>query len=194
MKTELDSSLSGAKRIKEIVENLRKFARVGESGVKETNIHADLEGVIDLFMNHHSDITIERFFDRPLFVRGEVSELNQCYLNILTNSIQAIHAAATTGLLKTGEGHIRISSALVEIENKKWARIVISDNGIGISEENKSKIFDPFFTTRAIGQGRGLGLAETYGIIHKHGGTIEVQSELNKGSSFIITLPQEGLA
>jgi ligand-binding sensor domain-containing protein/signal transduction histidine kinase len=193
MKAELDSSLSGAKRIKEIVENLRKFARVGESGAKETNIHADLEGVIDLFMNHHSDITIEKFFDKPLFVTGEVSELNQCYLNILTNSVQAIHAAVTTGLLKTGDGHIRISSELVEIEKKKWARIVISDNGIGIPEENKNKIFDPFFTTRAIGQGRGLGLAETYGIIHKHGGTIEVQSEVNKGSSFIITLPQNGL-
>ncbi len=193
MSAQLKSSLAGTNRIKEIVKNLRKFARVGESGAKETNVNADLEAIIDLFVKQHSGIHVERHFYEPLYITGDVSELNQCYLNILTNAVQAIRESEKQGLLETNSGVIAIRTEPVEHEQQKYIRLTFTDNGIGIPDENKNKIFDPFFTTRAIGQGRGLGLAETYGIIHKHGGTIEVHSEERKGSSFVITLPKDGV-
>ena len=74
----------------------------------------------------------------------------------------------------------------------KWIRIDIRDSGVGISEENKEKIFDPFFTTKSVGEGTGLGLSVSYGIIQKHHGEITVESELGKGADFIIKLPIAG--
>lgn len=194
MSGQLSTTLTGTKRIKEIIENLRKFSRVGELGAKETNVNADLEGIIDLFVKQHTGIRIERQFSDSLYLVGDVSELNQCYLNILTNAVQAIRESEKQGILKPGAGIISIHTESVNMDQKKYIRLKFTDNGIGIPEAHKDKIFDPFFTTRAIGQGRGLGLAETYGIIHKHQGTVEVHTEERIGSSFIITLPQDGLS
>ncbi len=189
MSGQLNTTLSGAGRIKDIVENLRKFSRVGESESMETNVNADLERIIDLFVKQHSGIRIDRQFSEPLRLVVNVSELNQCYLNILTNSIQAIRESEKQGMLLSGEGVITIRTESVNMEQKKWIRVTFTDNGIGIADLHKDKIFDPFFTTRAIGQGRGLGLAEAYGIIHKHQGTIEVSSAVGKGTTISIALP-----
>ncbi len=185
----LDTTLVGARRIKEIVENLRKFARVGESGAKSILVNEDLETILDLFVKQHAGIRIERHFSEAVLVSGNASELNQSYLNVLTNSIQAIRDAEKQGVLKFGEGIIDVSIGHKVHEKGNFAVIHISDNGIGIPDSNKNKIFDPFFTTREIGQGRGLGLAEAYGIVHKHGGTIEVSSNASRGTMFSITLP-----
>ncbi len=191
MSGQLVTTLTGTKRIKEIVENLRKFARVGESETGQTDVNADLETIVDLFVKQHPGIRIERQFYRPLYFIGSASQLNQCYLNILTNAIQAIRESEKSELLKVGDGMITIRTESMTVEQKRWICVAISDNGIGIDDLYKSKIFDPFFTTRPIGQGRGLGLAEAYGIVHKHEGTIEVSSQIGKGTTFTIVLPME---
>ena len=71
-------------------------------------------------------------------------------------------------------------------------KVVVSDTGIGIPKENINSIFDPFFTTKELGKGTGLGLSVSYGIIQKHQGTITVESEVGKGTSFTIKLPCAG--
>jgi signal transduction histidine kinase len=71
----------------------------------------------------------------------------------------------------------------------EWIKIIIKDNGVGISQENLNRIFNPFFTTKPIGTGTGLGLSITYGIIKEHGGTIYVSSEVDHGTEFTVALP-----
>jgi two-component system NtrC family sensor kinase len=102
-------------------------------------------------------------------------QLNQVFLNLIVNSAQAID----------GKGHIYIkvsasSTALV---------IEIKDTGCGTSESAQRKIFEPFYTTKPVGQGTGLGLSLSYSIVQKHKGSIVVSSELDVGTTFIITLP-----
>jgi signal transduction histidine kinase len=96
-------------------------------------------------------------------------------MNIIANAIDATNQ----------KGKISIKTWC---ENDK-AFISITDNGQGMSEATKLKIFDPFFTTKDVGSGTGLGLSITYGIIESHNGKIEVNSEVGKGTEFIITLP-----
>jgi len=96
-------------------------------------------------------------------------------MNIVLNAIQAIRDKGTlTITTRKHKNHLDIS---------------IKDSGSGISAENMDKIFDPFFTTKDVGGGTGLGLAISYGIIERHGGKIEVKSEVGRGSEFIIFLP-----
>jgi signal transduction histidine kinase len=106
---------------------------------------------------------------------GNVSKLHQAFINILSNSIQAIDVF----------GKIKISTSVVDSS----IIIEISDTGRGISNENLSKITDPFFTTKDPGEGTGLGLSITYTIVKQHKGELEYTSELDKGTTAIITLP-----
>jgi signal transduction histidine kinase len=103
------------------------------------------------------------------------SQLNQVFLNLLVNAAQAIETRGT----------ITIRTDLHGDE----VCVTISDTGKGIAAEHMSKIFSPFFTTKPIGKGTGLGLSLSYGILQKHHGRIEVQSEVGKGTSFHVWLP-----
>ena len=97
-------------------------------------------------------------------------------MNVLTNSIQAIE----------GKGDIYIHTLSTEIGFK----IVIKDNGTGMTPEVKEHIFEPFYTTKEVGKGTGLGLSISFGIIEQHKGQIDIISEPNKGTEFIISLPK----
>ncbi|MFQ6003193.1 MAG: sensor histidine kinase, partial [Candidatus Zixiibacteriota bacterium] len=102
-------------------------------------------------------------------------QLNQVFMNLLVNAAQAI----------TTYGQIRIKT----YQEGKNIIVEISDTGVGIPKENIPRIFEPFFTTKEVGKGTGLGLSVAYGIIRKHNGRIEVESEVNKGTTFRIILP-----
>ena len=82
-----------------------------------------------------------------------------------------------------------LPAPLSELEPGRYARIEIEDNGCGMSEEPRRRAFDPFFTTKPVGKGTGLGLSVTYGIIERHRGRIELESEPGQGSIFTIHLP-----
>ena len=101
--------------------------------------------------------------------------MNQVFMNVLSNAIQAIE----------GEGKIFIKTESTE----QSVKVTIRDTGKGMSKETASRIFDPFFTTKEVGKGTGLGLSISYGIIEKHGGRIEVFTELDRGTEFTITIP-----
>ena len=120
--------------------------------------------------------TVNREYDQLPLVWCNLGQLNQVFLNILMNAIHAIE----------GQGEIRIVTR-AEAESVK---IAISDSGGGIAPENIKRIFDPFFTTKGVGKGTGLGLAIAYDIVvNKHGGIIDVTSEIGAGTTFTITLP-----
>ena len=102
-------------------------------------------------------------------------ELNQVFLNILNNAIDATKAG----------GKIIVQTK----QNLETCKITISDTGIGIPEEIQNRIFEPFFTTKDIGKGKGLGLSTVHTIIKEHHGTIEVESQIDKGTTFTIVIP-----
>jgi len=121
-------------------------------------------------------ITVRKDYDDFDGLECYPSKLNQVIMNILTNSIQAMENG--------GELFIQTVSSAIGV------KIIIKDNGKGMSHEVKEHIFEPFFTTKEVGQGTGLGLSISYGIIEKHNGNIDVISEPGKGTEFIISLPK----
>ncbi len=172
----LDGIEEGTKRTTEIVKGLRNFSRLDENLKKKANIHEGLDNTLTLLKNKYKDrIEIFRDYHEIPDLDCYPGQLNQVFMNILSNSIQAIEGSGAIWI-KTWEEHGSIV-------------IKIKDSGIGMSYEVKSKIFDPFFTTKDVGVGTGLGLSITYGIIEKHKGKIEVESEQGKGAEFTITLP-----
>ncbi len=172
----IKESLEGAERIKKIVIDLKDFAHPGEQELEYANINRNLESTLNIVWNElkYKATVTKDYGDLPE-VRCYPQQLNQVFMNILVNAAQAIEK----------QGEIRIVTRAVDGQ----VEVAISDTGSGIPKENLSKIFDPFFTTREVGKGTGLGLNITYNIIQKHKGTIEVESEVGKGTTFTIRVP-----
>ncbi len=183
----LSSMQIGAERIREIVLSLRNFSRLDESDKKAVNIHEGIDNTL-LIINHRIKQGIKittNYADLPL-VQCYPAQLNQVFMNIIANGIDVLEELKEEGKLINPE----IIIATKQIENDQ-IQISIKDNGKGIPPEIQNKIFDPFFTTKPVGKGTGLGLSISYQIINQHNGKIEVFSELEKSTEFIITLPNE---
>ena len=169
-------SVEGGERVKTIVENLRKFSRLDEAEFKYADIHEGLNSTIMLIEKELDDrIKLHKDYSDIPSISCMPGHLNQVFLNILLNAIQAIDS----------DGNIWISTAIKD--NK--VVIKFKDDGKGISKTHINKIFEPFFTTKPVGTGTGLGLSISYGIIQEHGGDIKVKSENKSGTTFIISVP-----
>ncbi|MGQ9695406.1 MAG: ATP-binding protein, partial [Thermodesulfobacteriota bacterium] len=170
-------------RLTSLINELLGFAKPSEPNLKGADLNAliDRMGVLIANEAKKKNITLIKNYDPhlpPIMVDAE--QLKQVLLNILLNAIQAIEK----------EGKIWIETRLVRIkqeETKSYAQIEIRDTGMGIPPENIEHVFDPFFSTKP--EGSGLGLAISHQIIHEHGGFIDVESEVGKGTSFRINLP-----
>jgi PAS domain S-box-containing protein len=130
------------------------------------------------------------YWPRPVFVQADASMIEQVLLNLAVNARDAMP--------KGGQLTVKISAATVnarhmsyhpEARTGKFVCLSVVDSGCGIPSENLRRIFDPFFTTKEVGKGTGLGLATVYGIVKQHQGWIEVRSEMDKGSAFLVFLP-----
>jgi signal transduction histidine kinase len=180
---EIHSLLSGiqegANRSIEIIKGLRSFSRLDDEAIQFYDIHEGIESSLVLLQNQIRDKQIRVRKDYGDFEGLECfpSQLNQVIMNILTNSIQA---------MEKGKGKLFIQT----ISSAIGIKIIIKDNGKGMSREVKEHMFEPFYTTKEVGQGTGLGLSISYGIIEKHNGNIDVISESGKGTEFIISLPK----
>jgi signal transduction histidine kinase len=171
-------SLAGTERIARIVSSLRNFARLDEAELQDADLHEGLDSTLVL-LHHELKNTIEvtlEYGDIPSLLCYP-QELNQVFMNLLSN---AIHAHDGDG------GQIRI---------RTWADhdtvfVSIADTGRGISAHNLGRVFDPGFTTKGVGVGTGLGLSISYRIIEKHRGDIRLESEEGKGSCFTVSLPR----
>lgn len=171
----------GVTRTIEIVKGLRVFSRLDEEEVKQANVNENIDATLTLLRNKTKNrIKVSKYYDEKMNeIECYPGQLNQVFMNILNNGIQAIPEDR-----KDGE----ITIYTEELEDEVVIRL--KDNGSGIPEKIKNRIWEPFFTTKAVGVGTGLGMSITYGIIEKHGGKIEFTSEENKGTEFVITLPK----
>ncbi|MBE9005859.1 PAS domain S-box protein [Fortiea sp. LEGE XX443] len=184
----LQSMRVGTQRIREIVLSLRNFSRLDEAEFKQVNIHEGIDSTLMILHNRlkckpdHPEIEIIKEYGNLPLVECYPGQLNQVFMNILSNAIDALDEAFI------GEqGEISIYTEV--IDNNRVA-IHISDNGMGIPQHVISKLFDPFFTTKDVGKGTGLGLSISYQIVvDRHGGKLSCNSTLGKGTEFIIEIP-----
>lgn len=177
---------SGTERIRQLVVSLRNFSRLDESDCKVVDIHEGINSTLmivkhRLVSDDNATISVVCDFDELPLVECYPSQLNQAFMNLLSNAIDALEAANASDPCIT----IR-----TECMGADAVKIAIADNGAGISDEIKDNLFDPFFTTKPVGKGTGLGLSITHQIItEKHKGKIDYFSTLGEGTEFIIQIP-----
>ena len=173
----IDDCRDGAERICDVVQNLRTFSRLDEAEYKKVDLHEGIESTIRLLSRYYTSgtITLTRDYGQLPPVDCFAGQLNQVWMNLLVNAAQAVGQG----------GEVTISTRLVY----ETVMVTISDNGCGIAPEHLDKIFDPFFTTKPVGDGTGLGLSITHSVIERHGGFIKVESHINQGTTFRVTIP-----
>jgi two-component system, NtrC family, sensor kinase len=165
----------GAGRTAEIVKGLRTFSRLDEDELKAVDLHEGIESTLALLHPRLAHMTVRRSFGELPDVDCHAGQINQVFMNLLANAIEA-----------SGErGEITIATA----HDGGRVRIAITDSGTGIAPEHLDRIFDPFFTTKDVGKGTGLGLAISHSIVEKHGGAIEVESVPGAGTTVTVVLP-----
>jgi signal transduction histidine kinase/CheY-like chemotaxis protein len=167
-------------RCKRIVQNLLDFARHSEPTLQLTNINELIDASCDLVEHQNSlqNVQLVKGYNPALpSIMADPNQLQQVFINVMLNSYQAMPDGGTL--------HITTRTVGSELQ------VIFADTGTGIPPENVQNIFDPFFTTKEVGEGTGLGLSVSYGIIKAHGGDIEVESQVGKGTTFIIKLPPD---
>ncbi len=163
-------------RISEIVKSVDSFSHVAGDEMSFADINEGIESTLVLLKNQYKyNIEIVKELGDLPDIKCFPGKLNQVFVNLITNAIQAIEDRGTIWI-KT-------------YKDNNFLKISIKDSGLGIPEDKLSEIFDSFYTTKPAGEGTGLGLAISKNIIDEHNGSIDVYSELNVGTEFIITLP-----
>jgi two-component system, NtrC family, sensor kinase len=174
----MKESKEGIVRVRKIVQDLKDFSRVNSGQEWQwANLHQGIDSTLNIInseIKYKADVVKE--YGQITEIECLPSQINQVLMNLLINAAHAIGEVRGTITVRTGGDADAV-----------W--IEVSDSGCGIARENLSRIFDPFFTTKPIGKGTGLGLSLSYGIVQKHHGQIEVESEVGKGTTFRVTLP-----
>ena len=171
---------SESERSGDIVKNMVLFSRKETLRIKPYDLNQVVDSSIDLIAHHLqlNNIKLERDYQTDLpKVKLDENQIKQALLALYMNAVEAME----------GEGCLTLTTEYDPIE--EHIIILISDTGHGITEEDQRKIFDPFFTTKEVGEGTGLGLALSYGIIREHDGSIALESEVDQGTTFIVRLP-----
>jgi two-component system NtrC family sensor kinase len=174
-------------RVRNIVKGLLDFSRQTELDQEPTDVNRLVRTVISAMENQAliKGVTLE--FNPREDLPMITLDRNQFQSVVINLIINALDATEQGGSIRAYTG-ISVSASNTD---KKGVEISITDTGCGIPPENLDKLFEPFFTTKEVGRGTGLGLAVSYGIVQRHGGTIRVQSEVGRGSTFTIWIPVE---
>jgi two-component system NtrC family sensor kinase len=184
LQRELELIVRETTRVSTIVRGLLDFARESKPQKRPCNINDLILHTLSL-VEHQSvfhDVRIVKNLDPQMAMALlDANQIQQVFMNILLNAADAMPAGGT----------LTITSTMAPEDS--FVQVRFADTGTGISEKNLHRIFDPFFTTKADKKGTGLGLAVSYGIIERHRGHIEVQSEEGKGTAFTIKLPLQAL-
>ncbi|KAF3884488.1 MULTISPECIES: sensor histidine kinase [Nostocales] len=183
----------GSDRIREIVKTLRNFSRTDEVEVQAVDIHEGINSTLTILQHrlkaHCARPSIEVIKDYSALPPVECypGPLNQAFMNILVNAIDALEDSFYGGFMNLKTPSISIRTSVIDTQ---WVEIAIADNGRGIPEQIKQRIFDPFFTTKPVNKGTGMGLSISYQIItDKHNGKLECFSTPEAGAEFVIQIP-----
>ncbi|MSP16170.1 MAG: sensor histidine kinase [Myxococcales bacterium] len=172
----------GARRTKDIVQALHNYSRSDDERVVEFDLNRSLDDSLELLRHQFRGvIEVDRRYGEVGRIRGHAGQLNQVFMNLLTNAAQAL----------AGKEAARI--VLTTTRSSERVEIAVADNGPGIPQEILPRIWDPFFTTKEVGQGSGLGLSIVHGIVERHGGTIGVVTRIGEGTTFTVSLPERPL-
>lgn len=173
----LGESKDGLGRVRKIVQDLKSFSRVGEQEWQVADLHQGLDSTLNIVWNElkYKCKVVKEYGEIP-HVYCLISQINQVFMNLLVNASHAIET----------QGTITIRTRQTD---ENWVCVEVSDTGKGIAPEHITRIFEPFFTTKPVGKGTGLGLSLSYSIIQRHGGRIEVDSQIGIGSNFRLLLP-----
>ncbi|MEL7520367.1 MAG: ATP-binding protein [Cyanobacteria bacterium J06553_1] len=196
---------SGALRIRNLVLSLRNFSRFEEVGAKVVDVHEGLDSTLAMLGEQLENIATEKNYGELPMIECYASQLNQVFMHIIRNAIDAFAGNNSSGNSRDGNGshddnsphignapklHIATSTTHCESTENQVVSILITDNGPGISPEIQDRIFDPFFTTKDVGAGTGLGLSISHQIVAgQHGGTLKCYSVPGQGTKFLIELP-----
>ncbi|PZO36537.1 MAG: hypothetical protein DCF19_21175 [Pseudanabaena frigida] len=187
----------GTERIRQIVLSLRNFSRIDEAECKAVNIHEGIDNTIMILQHRlkanqdRPAIEVFKQYDASLpLVSCYPGQLNQVFMNILSNAIDALEEFRLKQISQGNEDYRSQITVRTSLIDSQWIQIEIADNGSGIPEEVQPKIFDPFFTTKPAGKGTGMGMSISYQIItEKHYGKLTCFSTLGEGSEFTIKIP-----
>ena len=177
---EFTDMLKAVDHMARVIQDFSLFSRKSKGEFKTLGLNEVIEDTLSFSatrLKQRGVKVIKELSDKVPLIRGNKTELQQVVLNMLTNACDAMPKGGSL-IVKTDA-----------LQDRHMAVMKFIDNGIGIEKENLDKIFDPFFTTKKEGEGTGLGLSVSYGIIKKHGGGISVESEPGKGTKFSIYLP-----
>ncbi len=174
----LDKIAKQTFRASEIVNSLLNFSRTSSTELADVDLNRVVQETASLLEHQFNSAGIEIKLNLPAtlaHITGNAGKLQQVFLNLFLNARDAMQPG----------GQLEVSTS----SDESAVRVDVSDTGHGIAPENINRIYDPFFTTKAARKGTGLGLSVSYGIIHEHGGTIEVTSRVGGGSRFRLELP-----
>ena len=175
----LRESLDGVTRVVKIVRDLKEFSHVDSSEWQQVDIHEGIESTLNVVAHElkYKAQVVKLYGDVPA-IECLPFQINQVLLNLFVNAAQAMGKIGTITIRTWCE--------------RDEACVEIADTGRGIEPAHLKRIFEPFFTTKPVGQGTGLGLSVSYGIVKKHGGRIEVASTVGTGTTFTVRLPVHG--
>ncbi len=192
----LSSMKMGSVRIQQIVLSLRTFSRLDEADMKEVDIHESIDSTLLILQNRfkakpeHPKIELIKNYGELPLVECYAGQLNQVFMNIINNAIDALDSYNDKRSPKEIYTHSSQITICTKLNSDNRVVVGIADNGPGMTREVKQKLFDPFFTTKAVGQGTGLGLSISYQIVvQRHSGVLSCESELGKGTEFWIDIP-----
>jgi signal transduction histidine kinase len=182
-----ERTLDGVARVAAIVRAMKEFAHPNVLEQSSADLNHAIETTLIVARSEYKyAATVETHFGELPPVLCNIGELNQVFLNIVVNAAHAIESSGKDAMT----GVIRITTEVAG----PWVTIAIADNGCGIPDVDRDKIFEPFFTTKEVGKGTGQGLAIAHSIVDKHGGTIDLQSQVGTGTCFTLKLPVGGRA
>ncbi len=179
---ELELVQKEAKRATDVVRRLLDFSRPGTQSRSKADLNQIVEDVLALTQHliHISGVRLTASLGSELpWVSVDRGQIQQVLLNLVHNALQSMPDG----------GSLYLGTETREVDGRSWATVCVRDSGGGIAPEDQERIFEPFFTTRSGRGGTGLGLSITYNIVNDHGGMIDVESEVGKGSSFTVRLP-----
>jgi two-component system NtrC family sensor kinase len=175
----IKESEDGLVRIKKIVADLKDFSHVDQTDWQYADLNAGLDATLNVVWNEVKyKATVAKNYGVLPPVECLAAQLNQVFMNLIINAVQALDESKGMGTITLSTGH-----------QDDWVWVEVQDNGLGMSEETRKRLFEPFFTTKPVGKGTGLGMSVSYNIVQKHHGRIEVDSVPGEGTRFRVWVP-----